>query len=307
MLQRSWPHSDHLNSSHDSPRSLNSSKHTETRLYQRQVKWSNTSQLNSSTEFEASRNFSTISNTSTSTSAEKPKNSAVVVWVIFVLIGIAVAAAVALRLSAARRQPMHQCLEFDELRKEFSNQDALMWKSLRKGVEGVLNDVPQRPSTFLMAYNDAVTSDRLMEKILNATVHCMHASDPLKLDGNAIGRSTTAPSHGDIITMYERPLKDAGIMFVANIGRITMPTAQMFHVICDTFTPLVARAVIFLTLHVDRYERNMAPSGLLRLVEAELERNWHANATDSNENILEALIARVTDQVFLLHPEQRLL
>lgn len=312
MMRRSWCRSDHLDSSRDSQPSANSSMRTESYVYERTVKLSSTSQLNSSTEFEASRNLSKLRNTSVSVAAAppaaKPTNSNTVLWTVIGLVAVIVAAGAYAWLLTGSGRPKQQCTEFDELRKQFPNQDSIMWKSFRKGVEDVLNNVPQRPSTFLLAYHDPTTSDRLMEQILNATAHCMHASDTLKLDGNEIGgRSAAAQSHGDIIAMYERPLKATGIMYVADIGRIAMPTAQMFHVICDTVTPLVARAVIFLTLHIERYERNMAPRHLLRLVEEELERNWHANATDSNENILEALIARVTDQLFLVHPEKRLL
>lgn len=307
MMQRSWRHSDHLDSSRDSPTSANSSMRTETHVYERSVKLSSTSQLNMSTELEASRNLSKLRNTS-STSATPAKPTNTVLWTVVGLVAVIVAAGAYAWLSPGSGRPKQQCAEFDELRKQFPNQDAIMWRSLRKGVEDVLNNVPQRPSTFLLAYHDPATSDRLMEQILTATAHCMRTGDTLKLDGNEIGgRSAAAHTHGDIIAMYERPLKATGIMYVADISRIAMPTAQMFHVICDTVTPLVARAVIFLTLHIERYERNMAPRHLLRLVEEELERNWHANATDSNENILEALIARVTDQLFLVHPEKRLL
>lgn len=272
--------------------------------------------LDSSTEFETSTNLSKIGNASkTLNSSLNPKPTSngngkiLMVIILLAVIGIGYAAYTNIVAGRAVHEK-YRCIEFMELSEQFPNQDGVMWKSIRRGVEGVLNDVPQRPSTFLLAYNDPTTSNAIMEKILNATVHCMHSNNsPLKLDGNAIaGESTAMVNHGDIIDMYEVPLKNAGVMYVSNINQISMPAAQMFHVFCDTITPLVARAVIFLTIYIDEYERNIGAKKLLGIVEKDLKRHWVANASGSNlENTLEALIVRVTDQVFLLHPEKRLL
>lgn len=228
---------------------------------------------------------------------EAPAKNDYVVMVLVVLGVIFGGYAIFVNLKPRMIAHKQHCVEFDELAKQFTHQDPKLWKSLRKGVEGVLNDEPQRPSIFLLAYNDLSTSEQLMENILNATATCMQSSNPIRLDGNSV-----VGNHGDLIAKYKDQCKSSGIMYISNIDRITMPAAQMFHVFCDTIEPLVERAVIFLTIHIQQYERNIRPNQLSRLIETDLERYWH----DTDANTLEALIARVTDQVFLLHPEQRL-
>lgn len=251
---------------------------------------------NTSDKENASFNYAARKSMKTRT-AEAPAKNDHLLMVLIVLGVIAGGYAIFINLKPRLVAPKQHCVEFDELAKQFMNQDPKLWKSLRKGVESVLNEKPQRPSIFLLAYNDLSTSDWLMENILNATATCMQSTNPIKLDGNSI-----VGNHGDLIDKYKDQCKHSGIMFISNINRISMPAAQMFHVFCDTIEPLVERAVIYLTIHIEQYEPNIRPNQLTRLIESDLERYWH----NTDANTLEALIARVTDQVFLLHPEKRL-
>lgn len=243
----------------------------------------------------ASFNYDVRKSTKKRTEPAPAKNDYILI--VLIVLGVIVGGyAIFINLPILIASKQH-CVEFDELAKQFTNQEPMLWKSLRKGVESVLNEKPQRPSIFLLAYNDLRTSEWLMENILNATATCMQSKNPIKLDGNSV-----VGNHGDLIDKYKDQCKNSGIMYISNINRIKMPAAQMFHVFCDTIEPLVERAVIYLTIHIEQYERNIRPNQLTRLVETDLERYWH----DTDANTLEALIARVTDQVFLLHPEKRL-
>lgn len=195
-----------------------------------------------------------------------------------------------------------KCPQFKELTKEFPHQDKLLWRSLQKGIENVLNRNPSQPSVFLIAYNDMATSKNVMDKILNATVSCMKSQEPIKIDGGSFATEEMVKDYGVIIGNYRERLQKEGIMFVEDVNRTPARAAQAFHAICDTETPLVERAVIFFTVRLDEYDANMEPNRVHSLIENKLERNWGKD-TAINEDILKALIVRMTDQMFLLHSE----
>lgn len=192
-----------------------------------------------------------------------------------------------------------ECSQFKELTKEFTHQDELLWKSLKVGIENVLNKIPTQPSVFLLAYNDPKTSKTLMNKILNVTANCMRSRDPIQLEGGTFATEVMVEDYGEVIKAYKTRLENEGILYVSDINRTPAKVAQVFHAICDTKTPLVEKSVIFFTMYVEQYDRNMPPEKIHAVVEQQLENSWNDITYDS----LHALIGRVTDQVFLLHSE----
>lgn len=198
--------------------------------------------------------------------------------------------------------PRIDCPQFKELTKQFTNQDNVLWKSLKIGIENVLNGTPDKPSIFLLAYNDPITTTKVMTKILNATADCMQSKNPIQLDGNTFATDEMIHDYGEFIAKYQKRLENNGILYVSDLNKTPAEVAQVFHTICDTITPLVNRAVIFFTIYVDQVSQNIQPRDLLRVVEEKLETNWHKEYKIS-EDTLKALIARVTDQVFLLRSE----
>lgn len=203
-------------------------------------------------------------------------------------------------LSSKPKEPI-SCPQFKELTKHFRHQDMLLWKSLKVGIENVINENPAKPSVFLLAYSDIETSRDVMAKILNATAECMQTTRPIQLNGATFATPEMVKDYGEIIAKYRNELKQEKIMYVSDVNKTPAAAAQVFHTICDTVEPLVEKAVIFLTVYLEpgNYEQNAA--SVLRKVEQTLETNWHSNAV--SENTLKALIGRVTDQVFLLHSE----
>lgn len=198
--------------------------------------------------------------------------------------------------------PKIDCPQFKELTKYFTKQDIVLWKSLKIGIENVLNGTPAKPSIFLLAYNDPITTRKLMKKILNATADCMQSKHPIQLDGNTFATDEMIHDYGEFIAKYQKNLEKNGILYVSDLNKTPAEVAQVFHTICDTITPLVNRAVIFFTIYVEQISPNIEPRDLLRVVEKKLENNWLKEYKVS-EDTLRALIARVTDQVFLLRSE----
>lgn len=228
----------------------------------------------------------------------------------YIIVGIIILMIVsglyAFSASDLRKTPV-QCLEFKELDKRFTHQDKLLWKSLKVGTEGVLNKDPTQPSVFLFAYNDQKSIDKVMLEIVNATASCMKSKNPIQLKSSALANEAMLRDHGEVIKAFKKQLEQEGIMYVADINKVPTEPAKAFHSICDTVTPLVSRLVIFFTMHLPNLNRNMSTKEILMLVEQELEKSWNRNGEGAiTENTLQALIARITDQVFLLHSENEI-
>lgn len=251
-------------------------------------------------EFKASKTATKSTQESKSTEDSHPIK---IYLAFFIAVIVIVIALFLYRSSNPIEQPKFQCPRFKELQKQFTHQDGLLWKSLAIGIENVLNQTPAQPSVFLLAYNDLKSSETVMANILNATANCMQSQNPIKLDGRSFATELMLIDYGVIIETYRQQLESEGIMYVADLDETPAKAAQAFHTICDTITPFVERSVIFFTLRVDQYHKNMPPKQVHELVEAKLEHNWD----EINRDTLKALIGRVTDQVFLLHSENDVL
>lgn len=192
-----------------------------------------------------------------------------------------------------------ECPQFADLSKKYAHQDSRLWKSLKINIENVINQTPEQPSIFLLAYNDHHTVEQIMADIINATAQCMHSRDPIQLHGRTFANAEMLKDYGVIIDSYRERLKNEGIMYVADLHETPAEAAQAFHTICDTITPFVHKSVIFFTLLVDDSDPKISPKKVHELVEAKLNHNWDA----INHDTLNALIGRVTDEVLFLHSE----
>lgn len=205
------------------------------------------------------------------------------------------------RLLTAPKEPI-SCPQFRELTKHFLHQDMMLWKSLKVGIENVLNENPAKPSVFLLAYTDLDTTQNLMANILNATANCMQTTRPIQLNGATFATAEMIKDYGEIIAKYRDQLKREKILYVSDVNETPAAAAQVFHTICDTVEPLVDKAVIFFTVYLEPDNHEQSPASVLHKVEKVLETNWLNKAV--SENTLKALIGRVTDQVFLLRSEK---
>lgn len=195
----------------------------------------------------------------------------------------------------------YNCPQFKELRQHFASQDDVLFKALKIGIEGVLNNDPTKPSVFLLAYNNNDTVNRVMKEVVEATANCMNSTNPIQLNGRTFATKEMIDDYGVIIHQYNDSLAHNGIMYVADLNWVPAKAAQAFHFICDTIEPLVGRAVIFFTVELDQKEQDLPAREVMRLVENKLESQWRDKKV--NLDTLKALIGRVTDQVFLLKSE----
>lgn len=67
----------------------------------------------------------------------------------------------------------------------------------------------------------------------------------------------------------------------------------MFHILCDHIEPVVPRSVVFMSMEMQNKNKSKT---ILANVEEMLRKNWNELST----NIIDPLLARVTDQVLLV-------
>lgn len=224
-----------------------------------------------------------------------PKNENSNVWIYLVVLFVIVAVVVGYVSFTPQKT---QCPQFKALSEKYARQDPLLWKSLKINIENVLNQTPEQPGVFLLAYNDHDTVEHIMVDIINTTAQCMHSRDPIKLNGRTFANAEMIKDYGVVIQSYRKRLENEGIMYVEDLDETPATVAQAFHTICDTITPLVHKSVIFFTLYVEEATAG-ASKQIHELVEEKLSHNWDT----INHDTLNALIGRVTDQVFFLHSE----
>ncbi|XP_037043075.1 uncharacterized protein LOC119079351 [Bradysia coprophila] len=197
------------------------------------------------------------------------------------------------------KRPPLRC-SFEQSVRDFPKQDKMLWKSLEHGVESVLNNIPTKPSIFLLAYEDIPTANKITRSIVERATDCMDSKvNALVLSSDDLAHHEMKTDYGVVITKFKNQLEKSGVMLVHDLNKVPSKVAPAFHVFCDGLNPLVDRSIIFLTMQLTDNSHSSSYANTLHLVENYLRSNW----SDMENFILDPLIARVTDQVFVLNKE----
>lgn len=233
----------------------------------------------------------------------KQESSSPFLWFLVVIIIIGLAAYTIFQSlnknDRAASEPRIRC-SFEVAQREFPNQNSILWKSLEHGVENVLNDIPTSPSIFLLAYQDVNSANRITRSIVKRTTECMQSTvNALELSPADLESNEMKLDYGVVIAKYRNQLAKSGVMLVNDLNKVPTEVAPAFHSFCDVQNPLVDRSIIFLTLQLTRQIHSSSNTNTLLLVESYLRSNW----SGLQSFILDPLITRVTDQVFILNKE----
>lgn len=180
------------------------------------------------------------------------------------------------------------CSKFMDLKAQFKNQDRNLFKSLKTGIEGSFTENPV-PSVFSLFSTDEEFTNKVMTEVIKITTQCINQThEPLNLTKENFG------SH--IIENIKEELMKRNVLIIQNIDQIHNDAGiSSIHSLCDTFSPLVRKSVIFLTIRVPSN-----PEGKpVEFFHEYLNDQWKQLAS----NIREPLISRVLDQAFFLKPE----
>ncbi|CAD7081554.1 unnamed protein product [Hermetia illucens] len=188
------------------------------------------------------------------------------------------------------------CENFESLKKTFPNQNEYIWRALKTGVEGVLNNHPPKPSVFLFLHRDDNSAGRIITKIVDTAAACFNPTlKAVTLDSDEFSSEDAQGDYGVIIKRYKEALRNGGVVLIADLNKIPSQTARALHFICDNENPMINNVVIFLTL------TPLTDVGKpVEMAEDTLNLIWNSTI---DQNTLSALVTRVTDQVISLHPE----
>lgn len=146
-----------------------------------------------------------------------------VFWLIIVVVVIIVSAALfsnKIGQSDAITDRRQRC-SFEQSKHDFPKQNKILWKSLEKGVESVLNDIPTSPSIFLLAYEDVGSANRITRSIVDRATECMDSRvNALVLSPADLAYSEMKSDYGIVITKYQNQLRNSGVMLVNDLNKV---------------------------------------------------------------------------------------
>jgi hypothetical protein len=144
----------------------------------------------------------------------------------------------------------------------------------------------------------------LAQKIGNISTHFLDAVKlhPLFIEGADLEHNETlAEDYGILLEEYRPKVEEQRTVIVNNLHKIPGTVAQSFHSFCDTETPAVDKAVYFFTMKASGVTSNR--DNPTAVAEEELRKLW---SDKLDEDILNPLITRITDQTMMIKPEKNL-
>ncbi|KAK9506468.1 hypothetical protein O3M35_008404 [Rhynocoris fuscipes] len=181
--------------------------------------------------------------------------------------------------------------------KNFPTQGKRFWYEIYSGIKYVDESKPTKPAVFLLLHNNiGDVADCLAWSIGKA------ASDFLETPGmiEVLPENAKDYRNNDLITIYEDELKSKGVMIVYKLDQLSGLVAKSFHSFCDTYNPLVNRAVLLFTLN-DSYSNETMTAN--RKAQELMKTLWENELMDST---LDPLITRLTDRVLEIKSEKHL-
>ncbi|KAH8264802.1 hypothetical protein KR038_001701 [Drosophila bunnanda] len=182
---------------------------------------------------------------------------------------------------------------FKSLRNSQPKQQDKVWLALQTGIEGLINKKDIHPSVFLFLHQNP-RLQKLIDAIASETSKCYGGpSQLIHMSKEDFGLGVD--NAGLAIERFKAKVKDGKVFLIVNLNEIAPNGARALHTICDTYSPIVEDAVIFLTL---RTFNTTAARNVVELATDTLYDLWSKQLGDHE---LDPLITRVTDQVLHLN------
>ena len=195
---------------------------------------------------------------------------------------------------------LYTCDAFMQLKDQYPQLDAFLWNTLKVNVDNALYKNPGQPGTFIFLYNTSNTENEFMKNIVRITKNCAEEDiQPINLASSDLNTPEFIDDHGLFITKYRDELKKNQIMVVHDLSQISPEVVQAFHSFCDVYEPIVEKALIFFTLDIRKADKSILKSrNPIKISEEYLHALWNSSL---KSHILEALITRMTENVFFIY------
>ncbi|XP_065360367.1 uncharacterized protein TORIP [Calliphora vicina] len=210
-----------------------------------------------------------------------------------ILLGLVVVFAVYFALPKEEIKKVKYC-SFENLQKLYPQEKPKTWRTLKVGIESILNERVQQPAVYLFAHHGGQQVFQLIKDIAVQASGCFGKQMvPIEMQSNDfISTPGVEDDYGYAIKKYKAKIKEGNVILIANLNEIPAEAARALHTICDTHSPIAKDVVIFLTLTIPPYTEGSATAK----AEDTLRELW---ALKLGNNELDPLITRVTDQVII--------
>lgn len=202
------------------------------------------------------------------------------------------------RSSASPSQiAIQHCDKFFTLRPKYPTVDPIIWNTLNVSVNRAVFRNPGEPATFIFLYNSDAKQNSLLEEIIDITSTCFGGRQPIRLQSSSFETAEIAKDYHAFINAYQAQLEARGILVVRDLDRVPPSAAQAFFTICDSYEPLVNKAVIFFTMDISKRlvlatDDDQTPTAIAEQV---LKSLWRKELSDY---MLNPLVVRLTENVF---------
>lgn len=194
--------------------------------------------------------------------------------------------------------------ELSKLEQKYSNQIEDTWITLISGIKSVIREDPNMPSTFLLLFDSesaGETAQCIAQDVSKPAIkYLLEKSDtPLVVSGAKLNDQRFLDEPGVLLKSLNSTVRIKGALVVTNLHEVPPKVVQMFHYVCDRYSPLVEKAVIFFTLKI-----NQMPSqkDQQKTVEETLSKLWSSALDD---NLLRPLITRMTSNIIRINTDSK--
>ncbi|CAG9760560.1 unnamed protein product [Ceutorhynchus assimilis] len=152
-------------------------------------------------------------------------------------------------------KPNNLTEDFERVWKQFNKQDEDFWRSIRVGVEEILELEQPRVIVFLYKNDSMAITKNIIAKVSKAAVCYLSdcSQEPIDIEGSVLNTTELQDDFGSIVTNYREQLKKSGVFIIQNLQLVPGKSAQALHLFCDEYNPVVERALFLFTVKVDEF------------------------------------------------------
>nr|XP_029732401.1 uncharacterized protein LOC109406026 isoform X3 [Aedes albopictus] len=195
------------------------------------------------------------------------------------------------------KQTGSSCENFLQLRSKYPEMDDGLWSTLIVGVKRSLNQDPGEPATFIFLYNSSSVGEMLLDDVTRIAIDCFGSKGAMWRTSNDFKSTEIAEDYGNVLDRHREELKSQGILVVRDLDQVPPTAAKIFFTICDTYEPLVHKAMIFFTIDISRQPEQVVEQdrSATSIAEDILKGLWRK---ELQPNTLNPLVVRLTENVF---------
>ncbi|CAD7006119.1 unnamed protein product [Ceratitis capitata] len=182
---------------------------------------------------------------------------------------------------------------FEELSQKYYKQNGKIWDTLSSGINNIKNKQSKQSGVYLFVAENGSKMEKIVKSIAEHTSKCFDEKFRLiEMTEDDFTSQNTIEDYGNVIEKFKEKLEEGRVALIVNLNKIPAESARALHFICDTYNPVAADIVIYLTLVV--------PSTMHKPTQAAQNMLTDLWGSKLKKSELDPLITRVTDEVIAI-------